>query len=114
MLPVQREMTESERCLVIEPRSLYGFRQDRPVSLRDPDLSGFSGEEIAIVDEWIDRLRPLSAKEVSLFSHNAVGWKMTTDGETIDPRSVFLSGSEPTPAEIARGQELAKKYDLMA
>jgi hypothetical protein len=114
MLPVQREMKDEERSLAIEPRSLWGFRQDRPVSLRDPDLSDFSGAEIAIVDEWIDRLRPMTAKEASLFSHDTFGWRMTTKGESIDPRSAFLSWGDPTPAEIARGQALAKQYDLMA
>jgi hypothetical protein len=114
MLPVQREMREAEKSLVIEPRSIYGFRQDRPVALRDPDLAQFSGEEIAWVDRWIDTFRPMTATEASRFSHDVVGWQMTDERDTIDPKSVFLSSCDPTPAQIARGQELAKKYDLMA
>jgi hypothetical protein len=101
------------RILVIEPRSLYGYTQDRPISLRDPDLSDFNGEEIAIVDAWIDRLRPMTGKEASRFSHDTFGWRITKKGQTIDPRSVFISWKAPTAADIERGHELAKKHDLL-
>jgi len=111
MLPIQTRM-KAAKILVIEPRSLYGFTQDRPISLRDPDLSDFSGEEIAIVDAWIDRLRPMTAAQASSFSHDTFGWRTTKKGHTIEPRSVFISWRTPSAADIERGRELAKKHDL--
>lgn len=112
MVPIQRRMMTAG-ILVIEPRSLYGYTQDRPISLRDPDLSDFSGEEIAIVDAWIDRLRPMTATQVSKFSHDTFGWRITKKGHTIDPKSVFISWKAPTAADIERGRELAKKHGLL-
>jgi Protein of unknown function (DUF4065) len=112
MYPIQKRM-KAAGILVIEPRSLYGYTQDRPISLRDPDLSYFSGEEIAIVDAWVDRLRPMTAKQVSKFSHDTFGWRITTKGQTIDPRSAFISWRAPTAADIERGQQLAKKHGLL-
>ncbi len=112
MLPIQGRM-KTAKILVIEPRSLYGYTLDRPISLRDPDLKGFSGEEIAIVDAWIDRLRPMTAKQASNLSHNTFGWRSTKNGETIDPRSVFISWRKPSAADTERGQELAKEYGLL-
>jgi hypothetical protein len=113
MLPIQRRM-QAAKILVIEPRSFYGHTQDRPISLRDPDLSEFSGEQIAIVDAWIDRLRGMTATQVSKLSHDTFGWRITKNGQTIDPRSVFIAWRAPTAADIERGQELAEKHGLMA
>jgi len=113
MLPIQTRM-KTAKILVIEPRSLYGYTQDRPVSLRDPDLSDFSGEEIAIVDAWIDRLRPMTATKASKLSHDTFGWRITNNGQTIHPMSVFISWKpRPTAADIKRGQRLAEKYGLL-
>lgn len=112
MLPIQGRM-KAARILVIEPRSLYGYTQDRPTALRDPDLSDFSGEEIAIVDAWIDRLRPLTGTQASKLSHDTFGWRVTKDGQTIDPKSVFVAWRKPTAADIERGQELAEKHGLL-
>lgn len=113
MLPIQGRM-KTAKILVIEPRSIYGYMQDRPVSLRDPNLKAFSGEEIAIVDAWIDRLRPLTGRQASNLSHDTFGWRSTKTGQTIDPRSVFISWRKPNAADIRRGRELAKKHGLLA
>ncbi len=113
MLPVQREL-RGEEALAIQPTSFWGLNQDRPVNLREPDLTPFSGREIAVVDLWIERLRPMTAAEVSAFSHNTAAWQTTEDREVIKPRSVFLSWGEPTAAEIRRGHELAREHGLMA
>src|SRR5260370_2201290 len=100
MFPIQSRM-KTAKILVIEPRSLYGYTQDRPISLRDPVLSHFSGEEIAIVDAWIDRLRPMTATQASNLSHDTFGWRITKNGQTINPKSVFISWRSPTAADIA-------------
>jgi hypothetical protein len=113
MLPMQGRM-KTDKILVIEPRSFYGHTQDRPISLRDPDLTDFTGEQIAIVDAWIERLRPMTAKQASNLSHDTFGWRSTKNGETIDPRSAFISWRKPNAADIARGQELAKEHGLLA
>lgn len=113
MLPMQGRMKDAN-LLVIEPKSLYGHIEDRPISMRDPDLSCFSGEEIAIVDAWIDRLRPLTGKQASDLSHDTFGWRSTKTGQTIHPRTVFISWRRPDAADIRRGQELARKHALLA
>jgi hypothetical protein len=113
MYPIQQRMISS-KILVIEPRSMYAYMQDRPISLRDPDLNDFSGPEIAIVDAWIDRLRPMTGRQVSDLSHDTFGWRSTKDGETIDPKSVFIAWKTPSAADIERGRELAKKHGLLA
>lgn len=113
MLPVQSGLL-SEGSLAIQPTDCFGFMQKRPVNLREPDLSLFSGQEIAIVDSWIERLRPLSGKEVSALSHTTAGWQMTKDSDTIDPRSVFIAWEEPSSYEVKVGYSLAEQFGLLA
>lgn len=113
MLPVI-DALKHEDAIAIRPTDRFGFIQKRPIHLRDPDLIHFSGREIALVDAWIERLRPMNAREVSAFSHETAGWRTTKDGEIITPGTVFIGWSEPSVAEIIRGQELARKYGLTA
>jgi hypothetical protein len=104
----------AEKAFAIQPTSCGVYRQKRPVNLREPDLTPFTGREIALVDGWIDRLRPASAAQVSNMSHQTAAWNLTNNYETIDPRSVWLAWGEPTAPQIQRGQELAAKYGLLA
>lgn len=113
MVPVLETLI-AERALAIEIVDCYGYQQKRPVSLRQADLSLFTGPEIALVDAWLERLRPMNGKEVSDLSHKTAGWNMTSDRENIKPSSVFIGWNEPTAAEIKRGQELAARYGLLA
>jgi hypothetical protein len=114
LVPVRDALIEAGH-LVMQPVFLAsGLLQKRLVNLREPDLTLFGGEEIAIVDEWIDRLFPMTAKAVSNLSHKTAAYQSVEDGESIDIRTVFLSVSDPTPAEIARGQKIAEKLGLLA
>lgn len=89
---------------------IAGFEQDRLVHLRDPDLSLFSGEEIAIVDEMIDLLRTKSASEVSEFSHRFIGWQVARIGEEIPYETVYVKSREPTAKENAHARTLISPF----
>ncbi|MGI8771218.1 MAG: Panacea domain-containing protein [Acidobacteriaceae bacterium] len=91
-----------------------GKTQTRTIALRTPDLTAFTGEEIALVDDVIDMLWDDDADSVSERTHRYVGWKMTQLGETIPYGSIFLSDEPLSSAEILRGQELANQLGLMA
>lgn len=113
MLPVL-DALKSENAIAIQPVDRFGFVQKRPVNLREPDLIHFSGRQIALVDAWLEKLRPMNAKEVSDFSHGTAGWRTTRNGQLIKPSTVFIGWSEPSSAEIIRGQELAAQHGMMA
>lgn len=113
MLPIQKELIK-DGSLAIQPVDFFGYRQDRTVNLREPDLSFFTGKEIALIDAWIERLRPMTATQASDLSHDVAGWSITSEGETISPKTVFIGWSKPDEAEIKRGQELAKQHGLLA
>ena len=113
MLPVLRDLV-NDGDLVIQTVDSYGYQQKRTLNLRSANLNLFSGNEIALVDAWLERLRPMNATEVSLYSHGTAGWQLTSNGDLIDPKTVYIAWGEPTAADIKRGQQLARQYGLLA
>lgn len=112
LVPV-RDALQSAGKLAIQSLPLRGGkRQTRTVNLTEPDLKLFSGREIALVDSVIEELWDMDADESSEFSHRFVGWKMTKEGDNIPYGSIFVSDEPLSPAEILRGQELAKELNL--
>lgn len=111
LLPVVKKMEKQEVCTWAE-RDHYGLPQCRLIARREPDLSLFSGEEIAIVDQVIRELWNLNATEVSDLSHQFIGWQIAREGEEIPYSTVRLGTPRPpTPEEIEYGRELVKESE---
>ena len=112
LLPIQREMLGSGE-IAIQERPM----QRRIVPLREPDLSVFTAEEIALVDYVIDRTRMADADELSQLTHGFLGWKAAraeaeaTGRQVVVPyNTVFVSNDKPDEFEEAHGRELARKH----
>ena len=112
MKPVQEAMIEA-KDLELQAVEFHSFCQERLVNLRAPNLELFTRDEIALIDNWIARLRIMSAKEASELSHQTAAWQMTKQGELIDPNLVFIAWGAPTNEEIRRGQEIAAQHSLL-
>lgn len=98
LLPVRQRMEENKEC-AIRKREIVTRTQTVTVPLRKADLKLFSSDEISIVDEMIEAIRPHTARDISDLSHNFVGWKLVDIGDEIPYETVFLSDRELTPAE---------------
>jgi hypothetical protein len=110
LVPVRNELVEDGDAKV-ETRTYFHRTQDRVVALRPADMSHFSVEEKALVDEVIDQLKHHDAVSISDLSHDvSMAWQAAMDGEEIPYETVFVSIRPPSPSDIARGQELAEKY----
>lgn len=114
--PVPEEMSkirselESTNQAVVVPGTYFGYPQQRLVSLRAANVSLFTGQEIAIVDQVIQEFEALTARELSDQSHTEAAWRITPFGEYIPYSAVFLSSQHPSAYDILRGQEIAKEY----
>lgn len=107
-LPVIESMRKEQLC-AWATRDYFGKPQQKLLALREPDLSEFSGEEVAIINEVIRMLWSLDASEVSQLSHRFIGWQLAEEGETIPYSTVALGEPRPpTPQEIEYGQKLAR------
>ncbi len=114
MKPILAEMTAHGE-LALAPQRVFTHTQQRPTALREPDLSLFSGEEIAIVDQVIELLKDKYAEEVSDLSHYYLGWQLVEDRETIPYGSVYwrvTKKEDITERDIRIGDEIAKQYNL--
>ncbi len=111
---IQEELVSKSEAMVV-PGRYFNRVQKRLWAVRAPDLSRFSPEEIALVDEVIEALRCHNASDVSILSQVvAVGWQIAGDREEIPYEAVFLSGERPTPPDVRHGQGLAQKHGWLA
>lgn len=111
MLPVLAKL-QGDGSVIVKERSMLvcGARrtQKRPVAQREPDLSIFTGGEIAFVDSIIQQLKDETACSVSDMSHDHLGWRLARMNETIPYEAAFLAtGSDPlSQADTAAGEKL--------
>jgi hypothetical protein len=91
-----------------ETRQSGRFRQIRPVPIRTADLSKFSGREVDLVRDVVERFWNLNATQISNESHLFLGWQLGIQGETIPYSTVLIGTRKPTESERRRGRALRK------
>src|SRR5271155_5510037 len=103
--PIRRELEESGALIVRPVLLVSGHTQHRTIAFREPDLSLFDGNEIALVDFVIEKLAGLNAEETSELSHRRFGWKSTREGDTIPYETIFLSDAPLSESELRGAKE---------
>lgn len=91
----------------------YGRTQKKPIALRPPDLSKFSGADVNLIRQTVEKFWKLSATEISDQSHIFLGWKAVHLKETIPYSTALVSRRSPTEHERMRGlrlRALAEKH----
>lgn len=111
LVPIRNRMMRKRHLGIQEVSLKSGYVQKRPVNLRPPNLSLFTGEEIATVDRVIDWLKDKPAGRVTDYSHDLVGWLVAEIGETIPYRSIYFSNPPLSQDEAYRAQELKAAKD---
>ena len=107
LIPIRRELI-AEGAIKIEHVLIGPFWQDRTIALREPILSYFAADELAIVDSVIADLWSQNATEVSDASHD-VRWRTLRDKDYLPYEFAFLDG-ELTKEDIEETKRLA--HDL--
>lgn len=69
--------------------SYFQYPQTKYLPLRKPDLANITAQEQKIIDDVINSLSDMNAKQISDYSHNDVPWQTTEDGAVINYESVF-------------------------
>lgn len=107
MKPLLDDMISNGEIEVLK-RKFFGHEQRKPYAKREPSLSEFSGEEIALVDAVIDRLKPYSGSDVSEISHQFPGWQLAQEGQAIPYAAVYIDNSPLSQED----KDFAKSLDL--
>jgi hypothetical protein len=108
LLPVRNRMIQKGDLALQDVVLKSGHVQKRTVNLRQPNLSLFNGEEIALVDGVIESSREVPSGIVSEYSHNLVGWLVVDEGETIPYDTIFFANPPLSEDEAYRAKELAR------
>ena len=103
--PIRAAM-ERKGDLAVQKRPVGPFVQERPVCLREPDLSCFTAKQIALVDELIQAWWGQTAAAISGQSHRFIGWQLAERGETIPYSVALVCKPELTAEQVQRGLAL--------
>jgi hypothetical protein len=110
MVPIRDQMIE-EKTLAIQDRDHFGRMQKVPIALREPDLTLFSPQEVAVVSDVLMAYRNENAKALSELSHRFDGWKLAEDREVIPYEVTLVRFKKPTEQDretaLTMGPELA-------
>jgi hypothetical protein len=109
LLLAQRDL-EADGSITTEDVDYYGKTLKHITALRDPDLSEFDEDELAVIEGALRDFGPESATYLRELSHQELGWRLAGDKEVIPYNTVFLGAGGITDADIRRGEELASAH----
>ena len=85
-----------------EVRSKYfTYEQKKFIPVVQSDLSRISGQELAMIDDVLNRLSDKTATELSDHSHKDIPYLTANNGEALSYESVFYRGDEYSQREYA-------------
>ncbi len=112
LLPVRQQLVEAGAA-TLESETIGNRSLDRLVPRRPADVSLFSPDELESIDRTVERLRGLTATQVSDLSHKHPGWRLTDEGDDIPLASALLDTPQiSTPAIRRVAAEISQRYGL--
>ncbi len=118
--PAPRELMSARKYLLdsgdasCEYRPRFTGTQERLVPQRGADLSLFSRQELAIIEDVITEFWALNARSISDYSHQEWAWRATQDYEDMPYHLAWVSSDPLTPEQVETGRELATNLGLLA
>ncbi len=89
-------------------KSLYGRDQKRVSALITPNVSDFTSQEIACIDDVLEKLKQKNATEVSDLSHQFIGWQVAEVNEDIPYENVLISREPLSQDEIDATEDIGE------
>jgi transcriptional regulator with XRE-family HTH domain len=83
------EQMKAKRQIIEVKDKYFEYPQKKYLPLRKPDVGILKGNEMEVVDDVLDRLSNMSARQISNYSHNDVPWLTTDEGKVIEYEAVF-------------------------
>lgn len=79
----------------------FTYEQKKFIPVVQPDLSKISGQELALIDDVLNRLSDKTATELSDYSHKDIPYLAADNGESLSYESVFYRGDDHSQREYA-------------
>lgn len=102
-IKIVNKMIEAGEIITVKAQRA-GFDQKKYIPNREPDLSKINANEIKLIDEVLERLSHMGARQISEYSHGDIPWVTTEEQTPIDYESVFYR----TPQYSVRGYDDAE------
>lgn len=84
----------------------FGYLHKKTVAKVPPNISSFSPQEIALMDDVIEELSGTSASAVSEQTHEMLAWKIADLMESLPLYTYLLTEADLTETDIAWGDEI--------
>ena len=98
----------------LEHAEFLGRTLQRVVPDRAADVSVFSDEELATIDQVLSDLDGLTAVQVSDLSHEEPGWRLVEEGETIPYEAALVGAAQvSTPTARRLQRDIAEQHGLL-
>lgn len=115
LVPTRDRLVRSGRAELRHHVDGRGYRRDQLVAVEPPDRTRFTAAERETIEAAADRIRSMTAVEVSELSHRDPGWLLTTEGETIPASTAYLTADAEIPDRLrpevaARAEALAAEH----
>lgn len=104
---VEGRLEHRKRLAVVE-EDYYGKKLKHITAQRDPDMTDFSEDEIAIIEGALRLYGHESASYLSALSHREIGWIVADENEEIPYDSIFLR--RPTEAQLTHAALVADEH----
>jgi hypothetical protein len=104
-----RDQLISEGRAELREETFMNQTQHRLVPLVEPDLAGFSAEELGSIDRAVAALHGRTGTATSTMSHDEVGWQMVAEREEIPYETAYLRQPVRSAAIRRHGIELARR-----
>lgn len=101
---------EAQGAISIQEEEYFGKKLKRVTAHRDPDMSTFTEDELAVAEMAIQHLGHETATRLSELSHQELGWRLAEWKEPIPYRTVFLGRGGVSDTDLRRGEELASSH----
>ncbi len=104
------DQLETDKALAIKSSPFHRYEKREYVSLKEPDISIFSPEEISLIDDVIHLIcYRHTANSISLATHDRI-WELAEIGEDIPLETVFSSSlDEVTESDVQWAKQALAK-----
>lgn len=91
-IKIRKEMIEKDEIVKVKGK-YFNFPQTKYLPLILPDLTQLKAHELKVIDDVLNQLSDMNAKQISQYSHEDVPWVTASKGEPIDYETVFYRTS---------------------
>ena len=104
--PMSKDITRAvtklrkDKKIVEKPVKVIDYTRREMISLTEPDLSIFTVEQIDLLNQFITRIVPLTAEQVSKMTHDDPLWNELNNNDLMTIGAGSVIARPPTPREL--------------